>query len=247
MGGLQLVGRPDHAILSTSTDLLPLRGAWISHDVNGYYRALGVTSDVSRRELMRAYRARGGENDVRLTYVLSQLLNSRTRARYDAAPPGKPFVDRYVIAQWRRQAEQIAARRNALNDTHETAEDILKSLGLAFEEPSDEFLDSAPADSFDDDGTRDRQPSPHSPTTWPYSYLLLASTCDDVSRLAQWQGGLGHALADRGIRQFAVGFHGTSDLSFLVSKDLGTPVIFLHENVQVTGELIAAAATAAVG
>ncbi|MEU6362249.1 hypothetical protein [Streptomyces albidoflavus] len=247
MGGLQLVGRPDHAILSTSTALIPRQAATLCHDVNGYYRALGVPPSATRRQLMHAYRARGGENDPYLTYVFAQLLNARTRARYDAAPLGKPFPDRYVLAHWRRLAEQIATRRNAENGTSETAEDILKSLSPGPEKPDANFLDSAPADGFDEGKERDRQPSPDSPSAWPYSYLLLASTCTDVLRLAQWQCGLGPALAHHGIRQFTVGFHGASDLPFLVAKELGPPVIFLHEDVQVTGELIAAAATAAAG
>ncbi|WP_428957810.1 hypothetical protein [Streptomyces sp. cg35] len=243
MGGLQLVGRPDHAILSTSRVLVPLRSATICVDANGYYRALGVRPGASRRELMHAYRAQGGENDAYLTYVMGQLLNAKTRAQYDATPLGRPFPDRYVVAGWRRQAEHIAARR----DTGETTEDILESLIRAAEEPNGQFLDSAPAEGFDDDGKRNRQSSAHSPAAWPYAYLLLDSTCDDMSRLAQWQEGLGRALADQGIHQFTVGFHGTSDLPFLVAKDVGTPVLFLHENASVTGELIAAAATAAVG
>jgi hypothetical protein len=246
LGGLQLVGHPDHVILSTGTSLVPLRAARYIDDVNGYYRALGVRPTATRRQLMAAYKARGGENDAYLTYVMGQLLNTTTRARYDATPLGQLFVDRYVTAHWLRQAQLIANRRNAANGTDETAEDILKSLGVGQSDPRDEFLDSAPADGFDDDGTRDRQPSPQPPAAWSYSYLLLASTCSDTHRLALWQGGLGRALADQGIRQFAVGFHGASDLPYLVAKDLGIPVVFLHENVQVTGELIAAAATAAV-
>ncbi|MFI0967032.1 hypothetical protein ACH4S8_37460 [Streptomyces sp. NPDC021080] len=244
---LQLVGRPDTAIVSTSTALVPVRAAVVCHDVNGYYRALGVTPGATRRELLAAYTARDGQSDARLTYVFHQLLNADTRARYDAAPLGQPFPDRYVHAELLRRASRFASAHNAVHGTRDTAADILKSHGLGPEEPKNEFLDSTPGDRFSDDGTRDRQPSPSSSETRPYSYLLLASTCDDVSRMDQWREGLGRALAARNCPRFAVGFHGIPGQPFFVAKDLGTPVFFLHEGQPVTEELIAAAATAAVG
>ncbi|MFD8650706.1 hypothetical protein [Streptomyces mirabilis] len=243
---LQLIGRPDAAILSTSTALVP-RAAVPCHDVNGYYRALGVAPDATRRQLMDAYVARDGQNDAYLTYVFGQLLNAHTRAHYDAAPLGQPFPDRYVRDELVRRASRAAAAHNAVHGTGMTADDILKSHGLGSEEPKNEFLDSTSPERFSDDGTRDRQPSPSSPATRPYSYLLLASTCDDMSRLDQWREGLGRALADRNCPQFAVGFHGIPGRPFIVGKDVGPPVLFLHEEQPVTGELIAAAATAAVG
>jgi hypothetical protein len=241
-----LVGSPDTVILSTSTALVP-RPASVVHDVNGYYRELGVRSDATRRQLMEAYRARGGENDARLTMIFCTLLNPKQRAAYDALPPGRPMLDQPAVEEILAQASLRASRENAENGTAKTGVDILSSLGIDLEEPRDEFLASDAGDGFDDVRKRDRQPSSNPPAAWPYSYLLLGSTCDDIIRLAIWQAGLGHALADRDCPQFAVGFHGIPDLPFVVSKDLGIPVVFLHEAAQVTGELIAAAATAAVG
>ncbi|MEV7675160.1 hypothetical protein [Streptomyces sp. NPDC088752] len=244
---LRLVGRPDNAIMSTSTALVPARAAVVCHDVNGYYRALGVSPGATRRQLMAAYVARDGQNDARLTYAFRQLLNNRTRARYDATPLGQLFPDRYVRDELLRRASLRAAAENAAYGTRKTPADILKSHGIAPAESDDEFLDSRSPGRFSDDGTKDRQPSPSSPATWSYSYLLLASTCDDTSRMAQWQEGLAQVLDPKECPAFAVGFHGIPGRQFLVAKDLGTPVFFLHEDQLVTGELIAAAATAAVG
>ncbi|MGW7100357.1 hypothetical protein [Streptomyces sp. NPDC054838] len=247
MAGLQLIGPPEHAILSTSTALMPASWAVLCHDVNGYYRALGVDPKATRRQLMQAYRARGGDRDPYLTYVLSQLLNRGTRKAYDAMPLGRPFLDRYELARQLRLASAIAARVNTLYGTKNTAGDILQSLLSRLEEPTDEFLAPAGPGRFDG-GTRDRQPSLNPPEAWPYSFLLLDSTCTDVRRIAQWQTGLARALADHGIPRFAVGFHGQPAPDFHIMKDLGgTPVFFLSEKAEVNGELIAAAATAAVG
>lgn len=245
-GRLQLVGPPENVVLSTSTALVP-RPAQPVHDVNGYYRALGVPHDATRRQLMEAYQARGGENDAYLTLVFRTLLNPQQRAAYDALPPGQPLYDQPTVAEVLRMAAVRASRENALYGTQKTGRDILSTLGIRLEEPSSEFLASTAGDSFDDVRTRDRQPSSNPPAAWPYSYLLLGSTCDDLIRLALWQGGLGHALADRDCPRFAVGFHGMPGLPFVVSKDLGIPVVFLHEEAEVSGELIAAAAAAAVG
>ncbi|THA72448.1 hypothetical protein E6R60_26305 [Streptomyces sp. A0642] len=246
-GQLQLVGRPEHVTLSTSTALLPYRRrALVIYDVNGYYRALGADVRATRRELADAYRATGG-NDPYATYAFRQLLNTRTRAAYDEAPPGELFPDRYVYDEILRRAALRAQVENALYGTEKTANDIFESLGIGAQKSNHEFLDSVEPDGFDKGRTRDRQPSIRPPATWLYSYLQLATTCDDTVRLTQWQEGLSRTLASQGTcPQFAVGFHAASDQPFLVSKDLGIPVFFLHERVKVTGELIAAAANAAI-
>ncbi|MFH8483128.1 hypothetical protein [Streptomyces sp. NPDC018055] len=246
-GQLQLVGRPDRAIISTSTALVPHRpGALVVYDVNGYYRALGVHVRATRRELGDAYRATGGQ-DPYVTYAFRQLLNPRTRAAYDAAPPGEPFPDRYVYDEILRRAALRAAYENQVSGTEKTAVDILESHGIVPPKPTSEFLDSTEPDSFDESRTRDRQPSIRPPAPWLYSYLQLATTCDDVARLAQWQEGISRTLTLHGTcPQFAVGFHAASDQPYLVATELGPPVFFLHESAMVTGELIAAAANAAI-
>ncbi len=77
---------------STGTALQPRPKG---HDAAGYYRELGVAPDASRAELIAAYRARRGQDDPRLTYVLRQLLDRSVRARYDVAPAGS-WLDDYA-------------------------------------------------------------------------------------------------------------------------------------------------------
>jgi hypothetical protein len=247
MPGLQLVGRPDHAILSTSTALVPAppRPAPVVHDVNGYYARLGVPPTATKREIREAYQALGGQSSAELTQIFKTLINADRRAAYDAKQPGTTHFDASAVETIMRSAALQAARQNAEYGTEITARDILSTLTDASGKPLLEFLASDPADGFHDDETRDRQPSSSPSNTWGYSYLLLGSTCDDVARLAQWQEGLAQALRGRELTGFTVGFHAAGDVPFLVAKDLGTPVFFLHEDQPVTEELIAAAATAA--
>jgi len=248
MTGLQLVGRPEHAIVSTSTALVaaPPRPTPVVHDVNGYYAKLGVPPTATKRELREAYQALDGQGSVELTRIFKILINAKTRAAYDAKPPGSTYFDAAAVETLLRQAAVQAARQNAEYGTETTAQDILETLAERTGKPLLQFLDSGPGEGFHDDGERGRHPSSDTSDAWAYSYLLLGSTCDDVARLTLWQQGLTRALADRRCPQFTVGFHAMPGRPFLVAKDLGIPVFFLHEDQPVTEELIAAAATAVV-
>src|SRR5687768_9235720 len=55
---------------STCTALVPVER--VCHDVNGYYRELGVDWRASRKELMQAYMEKDGQSSVRQTYVFKQ-------------------------------------------------------------------------------------------------------------------------------------------------------------------------------
>lgn len=246
MTGLRIAGRPEHIIISTSTALTPTapRPAPVVHDVNGYYARLGVPPTASKREIREAYQALDGPNDAELTAIFKVLINRERRAVYDAKQPGTTFVDQVGVETILRQAAAQAAQENAEYGTGRTARDIIETLAEETGNPVLQFLASGSTEGFDDEGTRDRHPSSSPPAAWPYSYLLLASTCDDVDRLAQWREGLAQALTGRGCTHFAVGFHAANGQPFLVVRDLGIPVVFLHEEATVTGELIAAAATA---
>src|SRR5690348_4532650 len=72
---------------STSMALVPVER--VCHDVNGYYRELGVDWRATRKELLQAYLAKDGQSDVRLTYVFKQLLNPQVREAYDKSPKGE--------------------------------------------------------------------------------------------------------------------------------------------------------------
>jgi hypothetical protein len=248
MAGPQLVGRPENAVLSTSTALVPAppRPAAIVHDVNGYYRRLGVPPTATKREIREAYQDLDGQSSVELTRIFKTLINPKLRAAYDAKQPGSTYFDAAAVETILRQAAVQAAQQNAAYGTETTARDILETLAERTGKPLFEFLASGSGEGFDDDQERGRHPSPNPPATGPYSYLLVGSTCDDVDRLIQWQAGLAPALADRGCRHFLVGFHATTDKPFLVSRIQGAPVFLLHEEAQVTGDLIAAAATAVI-
>lgn len=76
---------------STCTSLEPSpRFVW---DTNGFYRSLGVATDATRGEMARAYLARDGHSSVRLTHILTTLLDPYLRSRYDATPLGMLWAD----------------------------------------------------------------------------------------------------------------------------------------------------------
>jgi len=69
---------------STSMALVPMDR--VCHDVNGYYRELGVDWRATKKELKEAYVERDGPNDARLTYVFKQLLDPLTPRRTTRRP-----------------------------------------------------------------------------------------------------------------------------------------------------------------
>lgn len=247
---LQLVGRPQDAAVSTSTALaLRQGGAVACEDVFGYYAALGVGPQATRRDLLAAYQAKDGQSDAFITYAFKRLLDRQFRARYDVMTPQQLRMDAYQRAELLRRASLKAAYINASGDSFISAQDILSSLGIQFTGAARESLDSVGTTGFHESGSTFRQDDPNTPvTTWSYSYLLLGSTCDDRSRLAEWQQGLATSLANQpNLPRFAVGFHGLPGKPFLYLGVGDTPVFFLHESADVTEELVAAAANAAIG
>jgi len=105
--------RGSGTVLSTSLALdIPGRVRW---DVNGYYRALGVSPYADRAEIRRGYIDSRGQDSHRLTYYVRQLLNREVRAAYDACPPWTVFVDEF----WRDSELVRQAVEKAVEDSQE--------------------------------------------------------------------------------------------------------------------------------
>lgn len=94
---------------STSTELV--RVPEIVWDVNGYYRALGVPTSASRKDIRRAYQRLSGQDDWWLTMAVSVLLGSE-RIRYDAMPLGQLYLDEALRLAWVRK--QLQDREGSL-------------------------------------------------------------------------------------------------------------------------------------
>ncbi|GAA1978889.1 hypothetical protein [Kitasatospora viridis] len=237
---LILVGDPARAALSLSTELARYEAPPVA-DVNGYYAELGVPTHATRAELFAAYQARG-TGSPRLTYIFKQLWNPRTRAAYDATWQGF-FPDRWSLEVLLRHAAPIAAQHSAAGN-FTTALDMLSSLGISFaanlDSEGDSRLDTAEPQRFDGQG-------PITTPPWSYSYYLKATTCDDIDRLALWQQDLATALAGcEPIRRLAVGFHRANSDAYQIHQVDGVHIFLLHENLNPSPLLIAAAtATAA--
>jgi len=203
-------------VFSTCTTLVSV--ARICWDVNGYYRALGVRPEATRKELREGYQRQGGQDSPYLTYVLSQLLDADTRAVYDLRPLGPPMSDRYVVEQFRRKI-----REDASEETLEQISEIEK------------FIMSLPDDKFQaslDDSSVDVQDGEASPDTgFPYSHYLYRSTAGQTEHLPHWQSLLIQACRDRGIEvSIALGFHRVALIPWLVQQVGYHTVVFLHED-----------------
>jgi hypothetical protein len=238
---------------SSSTEL----SVWpsIIHDVNGYYRELGVTPWATRRELREAYQAKGGPDDVRLTYIFGQLLNKEVRRAYDSMGFGEVFMDQYVRDEIKRF--MLARKSERMQDLHDLGvnlddvdegsleRDIYSQMGI------DTEPDGVPKESRDtpletvDEKQIEAQDVSRPATQFPYAYYLYKVSLpgrEVVSRLQDWQRFLIAALAREGIRtQFAVGLHGEPH-RWMYAQVGYRKVFFLADHQMPTEELATMAA-----
>jgi hypothetical protein len=207
---------------SASTELaVPIALRW---DVNGYYAALGVEPTATRRQLREAYQALDGQSSVYLTYVLKQLLNPVTRAAYDNAPLGYPFLDDYQNEALQRRASHEAGRRS--REGAATSKDqVLDEWGYVM---VDEGVDSVSQSGED----RDRKAEP-----MRYSYYgwRTSSFLPDTEILQRWQAVLAAAAATLKVApKLSFGVTGLSDQSYILNAVDGQPVIFFPEGEEPT-------------
>lgn len=227
----------------------------IIHDVNGYYRDLGVHPSATRKQLRLAYVANGGPDDARLTYVFRQLLNPAVRYEYDRMPLGSRFLDRYVLDEMHNKmvmaarARQQEMREQGLRvpDEDSLIRDFYARMG--FDE--NDFPDLDTPDSSDVlDPALSRQHDRDRNKVFPWSYYLWrvhARTGEagerDLRRLAQWQELLVGALARKGVTtKIAVGLLGRMAHPWASAVVGYRVVVFLNRDEEPTAELAERAA-----
>lgn len=205
---------------STSTVLVvPERVCW---DVNGYYRELGVHWEATRRELMRAYRAKEGQRSPRLTYVFKQLLNPKIRKAYDRMSKDQVFLDAYTDEKLKRRAHQESGRRAAEGQLI-SPEQVLDEWGYA-------VLGDDEVDSVIPIGKDQINPGTE---PWEYSYYAwkTSSYLPDEGRLRRWQELLSTAATRYGERpRMIIGATALSDQPFMLENVNGSTVVFFSED-----------------
>lgn len=206
---------------STSRELaVRYRRVW---DVNGYYRELGVPPDATRGQIKQAYQRRQGWRSSRLTYIVTQLLDPKVRAKYDASPLGMLFMDDYIeeAIKRRRMAEVVGLRRQGYLDEAELLADLDFDWGEGETNLSEMPSTVARSDYGD----------------WPWAYYLWGSGCRDTARLKQWQELLIEAFWKEKRRyEIAVGFVGMN-LPYETTIVGFRQVVFLGENEEPTEAL----------
>ena len=196
------------------------------HDANGYYAALGIRVDATRREIREAYQRLNGQESPRLTYIVKQLLDPEIRRRYDATPLGTFFHD-YEIETWIRNALVREVSRLRQQGRVSEAEEIEAAS-------SGELLDTPESGEHDD-------ASPVQPV-WGWGYFLRDSLCKDRQVLSQWQQLLVSALGRRGEHvQLAVGFSTGMASGWGVERIGHQILVLLDEGVRPTEALAEAA------
>lgn len=189
-------------------------------DVNGYYRDLGIAAPYrpTRKDLRQAYQARGGAEDVRMTYVLKQLLDDELRHRYDRMPLGSVFDDEYEWAKLDKISSQWASDQTAETGEVHTVEDFHRAHGMV-------------------PGVSTRTQTPygvgHLSAKWPFAFYLWNSRRFDDDTLSRWQKLIIDEAWKRGLHlRFAVGYVGSTAERWvhLIQPD-GVQIFFLSDVV----------------
>jgi hypothetical protein len=214
-------------------DLIP-RFIW---DVNRYYRRLCVHPRASKRLIREAYQALRGQESPELTGIVKFLLNDEDRWRYDNLPIGRINIDEEIMHTI-RVAESRAASDKIARGEGDLAQ--FQHLYVGLDEPSESVVDGGSWEDEDDVPTR-----PYG--TWNWGHYIWRSGCQDFPRLAEWQGALAAAIAEReGGIDFAVGFLGHSNVAWDVTVVGYRIVAFLNDRQQPTEQLAQQAASRVV-
>lgn len=211
--------------VSTVTDVaIPYRAIW---DVNQYYQNLGFTfpfEGITRGDLGRAYHRINGDQSMRATYALKQLVNKKFREHYDKRPLGEPVDDYWLWLRVQRIAREWAMQQTQDTGIPHTSDDFLRNIGI--ELPSDdeeEPEEETSVHTFAGDGA------------WPFGYYLWRSRRYDDVTLSEWQSMLIAAFAGRGLRaQIAVGYVGDIDDPWVIKTHNKHTVLFLNDSTKPT-------------
>lgn len=133
-------------------------------------------------DLRRAYLARGGPDDARMTQAFVTFLDPVQKAIYDATPLGQKYMD--PEERVRRKVESLRLSQQ-LREQGMSVEDALATGRY-------EVVDNAGKAS--DDGSNPARES----TPYPYSIFLSDAEDYDLGVLARWQGHLLDAVQEVG-------------------------------------------------
>lgn len=240
---MRLGAGPD--LWSTCTELaVPVCFKW---DVNGYYRALGVSPDATRRELREAYQALDGQSSAYLTEVFKFLLNDAQRADYDSTPLGQPYLDRITERALKDRARREAKMRTALSGRQVSAKQVLGEWGYElFDDESDiqgdngssvpqgpERVDSITPSGQDLPRKAEQDRMDYSYYAWNTSGFL-----HDEALLLQWQEALSSAASYTGTApKVSIGITSASDGPFILREVGQRQVIFFPEGREPTEDI----------
>lgn len=241
-------------LVSTSTTLVPMKALPI-WDVNGYYRAIGVSWPYrpTRKQMMEAYRDSDGGNNTYATYAFQRLRDDELRSKYDRRRLGEPMDDLFRWQDVRRMAADFAAQQSAQLGRAITIDDILgedlvsrmKAQVEAERQVSEKQSERKNKTEDEPEVKPEVEPEREvsaPPFVWPYAYYLWNSRAFDDERLSRWQEMLVAACIRRGLSlQVAVGYLGRTraDAARVRHRQEGAfvEILFLHEDKEPTPEL----------
>jgi hypothetical protein len=188
-------------------------------DVNGYYSHLGLPTDATRSQVRDALLACGPNPDAYTTYVTSQLLKADVRRRYDEAPLGSIFLDRYIEEWILDQVRKDMAEHPAEGDDGLSVDDIRALLT----DVKDSCLSSVDCQLRTDEN-EGVQPWGH--------YVWRTNRSRSMRTARRWRNALAEHFHQRGrMVTLAVGVQGFNTSPWEVFWDRGLLVVFVREDL----------------
>jgi hypothetical protein len=181
-------------------------------DTNGFYYDLGVNCKASRAEIRKAYQDKGGESNVRLTMIITTLLNAQHRSAYDRVPLGSFYFDDEIEEAVRHAAAAAASDDLAMGS--EVDSDALNEYIDSLRTSADEYI-------------------PRYRRRYTWSYYLFNSECTNTELLDQWRTAIIHALWDQLDTPLcvAMGYVGQTEEPFQICTIGYRVVLLVNENL----------------
>lgn len=238
----RLSGNPYAVDFPTTTELVALPS--VIWDVNRYYRLLGFEwpyRNITRRDLLRAYRDNGGPDNTFMTNAFKQLLDPVVRRRYDRMALGELYVDELVEA-WMKQKALLKARKMQAQYPDMSEQEAMRRMGFEPVPPKPEPNEDLTVEDIDREVDRKKdRPAASIPAMQPaflFGFYQWRTQCADLERLAAWQVLLVQSFSNRRVvARLAVGFHGRMVQKWLLGAVGNRLVVYLHADEQPTSEM----------
>lgn len=215
---------------TTCTDVARVYPPYHVWDVEGYYRALGVSHLATRRDLRRRFLEIDGHSSERLTWIVKTLLDQAQRHEYDMLPLGARWIEDPWVQDDIKKKAAVEAQKRRMMGWESSAEAVLNEWG--FKQVEDEFGPEGLNTNNNKEALREQQLAEQDGVindAWCYSYFMWRTT-NTTAPMQQWQEMLlAAASRSKYVGKMAIGLLGKAENAFAIENIHGHTVVFISD------------------